>query len=306
MPIKVSCNLCGSDDPVVIGRKGRFGLGLTNVVCRKCGLVYVNPRMDDSELARFYTNVYREQFYDAGEPDDRVVASRLRKAEYWHNFIAPHVRPSDKVLDIGCETGSLLYLLHTRTGCEVAGIEPTTSYAEYGVNRRGLNILNGMFPDVALPHPSYDVVIICHVLEHMSDPVGRLRDVRQILSPGGRLFVSVPSMLHVRGKLERFFQHSHLYNFTPVTLRLALQKAGFRVRKERVNKRGIDVMAVVADELTDMPEDCYQDWREIVDYCRFYRLKYCLYGWIADIPESAGRWLKRRRKSQCKAGGGHV
>jgi len=48
-----------------------------------------------------------------------------------------------------------------------------------------------------LPAASLDVVMIVSVLEHVSDPVGLLREVRRLLAPGGVALVNVPSW---RGK----------------------------------------------------------------------------------------------------------
>jgi SAM-dependent methyltransferase len=44
---------------------------------------------------------------------------------------------------------------------------------------------------------SFDVVMIVSVLEHLWDPLGTLREIRRLLSPGGTCLVNVPSW---RGK----------------------------------------------------------------------------------------------------------
>ena len=52
----VGCNLCGSDQPIEIAQRDKYGLELTTVMCRKCGLLYLNPR----PTARSYTKFYSE------------------------------------------------------------------------------------------------------------------------------------------------------------------------------------------------------------------------------------------------------
>lgn len=272
---------------------------LTNVVCERCGLVYVNPRMGEAELRQFYTDRYREEFFAAGKPTERVARSGLRKAENWYAFIAPNVDHADRVLDIGCATGALLHLLKTRVGCEVSGVEPTTAYADYARESYGLDVACGMFPEADLPCPTYDVVILCHVLEHMADPLSTLRAVAKVLSPTGRLFVSVPSILGVHCRLGYFLQHSHLFNFTPASLAHMLFEAGFEVQESGVDKgysafHGINVMArrPINGEPVAIP--LAQDWRAVASYCRRHRFKYALYRWFPDFPRNVRKWLKRQ------------
>ena len=59
----VSCNLCGADDisPVIVQNDFRM------VECRRCGLVYVDPRPDLDHLRRLY-NFYHER----GGKDERT------------------------------------------------------------------------------------------------------------------------------------------------------------------------------------------------------------------------------------------
>ena len=40
---------------------------------------------------------------------------------------------------------------------------------------------------------TFDAIICSHVLEHVADPLGTLRDLRARLRPGGRIYAEVPS-----------------------------------------------------------------------------------------------------------------
>jgi SAM-dependent methyltransferase len=57
----------------------------------------------------------------------------------------------------------------------------------------------GTLPEslTALPTASLDVVMIVSVLEHLTDPLGTLKEIRRLLRPGGVMLVNVPSW---RGK----------------------------------------------------------------------------------------------------------
>jgi SAM-dependent methyltransferase len=52
---KVPCNLCGSDSCVEIGGRDKYDLAVSSVMCRKCGLLYLNPRPTAESYGRFYS-----------------------------------------------------------------------------------------------------------------------------------------------------------------------------------------------------------------------------------------------------------
>ena len=59
---KTDCDFCGADDtaPVYLGRDRLHGLPGTFplVRCRRCGLMYLNPRPDRDEIGRYYPSDY--------------------------------------------------------------------------------------------------------------------------------------------------------------------------------------------------------------------------------------------------------
>jgi len=92
----------------------------------------------------------------------------------------------------------------------------------------------GSLPHPALPSESFDVVTVWQCLEHVHRPLELLCAAREVLVPGGRLYVSVPTCA---GAPFRWFGADwlgldvprHLVHFAPDTLRRMLAEAGFRV-----------------------------------------------------------------------------
>ncbi len=57
----VPCNLCGTDAPVTLAHTDKYGLGITTVMCRQCGLMYLNPRPTETSYGKFYTDGSSEE-----------------------------------------------------------------------------------------------------------------------------------------------------------------------------------------------------------------------------------------------------
>ena len=83
-----------------------------------------------------------------------------------------------------------------------------------------------------------DTIICLNVLEHVSDDEASLASMFQLLQPGGRLVLLVPSLPAIYGTLDRALGHFRRY--TPAELRRKYAAAGFRLRHlEYFNMAGI-------------------------------------------------------------------
>jgi SAM-dependent methyltransferase len=100
---------------------------------------------------------------------------------------------------------------------------------EYGVEVR-----RGTLAEQNLASQSFDVGILCHSLEHLSDPNDELAELARVLKPGGHLHIAVPNGQAVRLALDgtdwMHLSHPlHLWFFDARTLALLLERHGFRV-----------------------------------------------------------------------------
>jgi SAM-dependent methyltransferase len=83
-----------------------------------------------------------------------------------------------------------------------------------------------------------DTIICLNVLEHVRDDELSLATMFQLLQPGGRLVLLVPSLPAIYGTLDRALGHFRRY--TPSELRQKYAAAGFRMRHlEYFNMAGI-------------------------------------------------------------------
>lgn len=98
----------------------------------------------------------------------------------------------------------------------------------------GVDIDAAVFPDVAaamdmLPFADgeLDFLVSCHCLEHASDAVCVLNEWRRVLKSGGRIGIVVPHGEYCWGATLGDGNGTHRQLFTPKTLLLFLEHAGF-------------------------------------------------------------------------------
>jgi len=58
----VDCNVCGENNTEQISSKGKFGLPANVVLCKNCGLGYLNPRWNSEAYINFYSNNYDDLY----------------------------------------------------------------------------------------------------------------------------------------------------------------------------------------------------------------------------------------------------
>jgi ubiquinone/menaquinone biosynthesis C-methylase UbiE len=131
------------------------------------------------------------------------------------------VQPGQRVLEIGCGTGSLVVLLKQRQrGAESVGLDPDAAalaIAGRKARRAGLSVrLDRGFAD-ELPYPdgTFDCVLSSFMFHHLSRAVkeGTLREVRRVLKPGGRFHMvdfGGPGSSHRGFIARRIHSNQHL------------------------------------------------------------------------------------------------
>jgi SAM-dependent methyltransferase len=143
-----------------------------------------------------------------------------------------------RVLDIGCGSGVVSKMLR-EAGWEVYG----TDISLEGIRRYRGRGLFGVVSDAEKPLPfcdrSFDAVWLTEVIEHLMDYRRMVQEIRRILKPGGRIYVTAPNsvfygyrLLYLLGKCPTELQHPfHIRFFSPGFLCRTLRENGFRIEK---------------------------------------------------------------------------
>ena len=222
------CLLCGVQDERPLLRRAQP----RHVVCRRCGLVYQNPRPTLAEISAYYLQGYWEDRGAVASGDEQPISdASIERGRAIVGWTQSFVSQGDLAVEIGCGHGEILAYVRDELGCQALGVEPSRSQAAAAAQRFGLNMQQTDLDGVALPGPPAKLLVLSHVLEHFHDPRAALARCRELLVEEGWVFIEVPNILnpHPRKRLSTWLAVEHMYYYSATTLGRLLTEAGFRV-----------------------------------------------------------------------------
>lgn len=203
------------------------------MLCSRCGLVFLNPRMTDDALEEYYlSDTFSKDLRGGSAPDAEAIAYRDMRALRRWRFLETSMPKKASCLEIGCSSGNFLSILR-QANYNVTGIDPSTGYAQYAKSQ-GLNVFVGNFPHDLPGDTRYEVIAMFHVLEHVQHPLEMLRAIRERLTDDGYFILEYPDIGLAAKRFflaPTYFQKSHLYDFTQETINALLAMAGFSVQQ---------------------------------------------------------------------------
>lgn len=176
--------------------------------CRQCGLVYTAGVTEDILAAAYSRSYYgsgKAKFLSVIEALVRIGHRRQAKQilDLYHDqqSASKITEQIVSVLDIGCGRALLLQEFK-KLGADCLGIERSEFPGSEPVE---VDIHTGTLQDAELGDKRFDIIVIWHVLEHITELGALLEELPRHLNPGGLLVVSVPNYSSWQGRC--FKQH---------------------------------------------------------------------------------------------------
>lgn len=225
----VKCVICKSDNAQIVFRAKGFDF----VRCKKCGLIYTNPRLAEEKVEKFYKGQKSIDIWTDVLTSPLQMEYDRKKFDLRLQWIEKYVSRG-KILDIGCSVGLFLKIARDR-GWEPYGLELNTRAVKYAKDKFKLkNIKQVILEKAKFPENYFNAAGLWGVLEHILHPDRVLKELYKVLKPGGVVVISIPNAGSLAARILRertscFNGMVHLWFFNPKTMKYFLEKLGYKI-----------------------------------------------------------------------------
>lgn len=202
------------------------------------------------------------------------------KHAYPIRLLAPYLKKTDKVLDLGCGDGKLTSLLAGRVG-EVRAADNQERALKFARILVAAGNVEFTRLDLCSPLPfrdgEFDLVTLFDVIEHLAPGMqaALLREIIRVLKPGGLFAVTTPNRLNLRtllwGRFLRSEYHEREFSFRE--LGELAESAGF----EPVAKTGIYLQ---------LPVPHIEHYARVVPFVYFFLFMIRAGGYLPALSET--------------------
>ncbi len=213
--------------------------------CTTCGSVSISPFPDKDDLDKIYGIEDHDYLKDL-KPGEKLIHNFLFPKYNYQRYqvelfdISSKFSKGKKLLDFA--TGSGFYLAHAqKCDFKTVGVEYNKEFAHMMKEKTGLEIISFEELEANYFNETFDIIHFGHILEHLTDPVSLLKQMKKYAHAETIIIVDGP--LEINRCLSRWFIQigsafkRHKYNtyapqhlsFTTYTSQLILfEKAGLK------------------------------------------------------------------------------
>ena len=216
---EVRCYLCGKTREsrrIAV----RYGMHAMVAECPDCRMAFQTP-IPSPEASLAYMN-WRWRSTDdyVGNP-----VSQMRRAMKQVGYVKRYIDKPKRLIDFGAGAGSFVRAALDQ-GWDATGIEQSDSARARAREFYDVELLKEFGQE------RYDTATMWSVVEHLRDPVGVLRMIREHLTEDGLIFIETGNFENWRRIEEKdrwgLYLFDHQFYFSPSSLEQVLRRAGYR------------------------------------------------------------------------------
>lgn len=198
--------------------------------CTECGSWKLNPMPDKHQLVDYYPPNYHNYSRPSSILTRVLWYFVLRQKA---KIVCKLIGSEGRFLDVGCADGYVIRQIEKHGNWLGSGVEINDKIAELG-RKQGTDIQTGVLEDVHFPENYFDLIIMNHLLEHVTDPELTMMAAKRLLKPGGYILGEIPNTDSWDAALSgRFWGglHTprHLYLMNSYALKVLAERCGFEV-----------------------------------------------------------------------------
>jgi len=204
------CKVCSGTNFIeaINAKEMMLGLGKesTYFKCGDCGVLQIENFANSEELyPKNYINVrsrkslpaitklkkrlYKESVkYGMGNHTILGKLANSYSSCLRTSSIKDFAKPNNSIIDIGCGVGYFIEALAEIGFSDLTGIEP---FIEEEINGNGFKVYKTFLSKMPL-EKKYDIIMMHHSFEHVTDPLETLKNIKSLLAENGIIVIRIP------------------------------------------------------------------------------------------------------------------
>lgn len=223
------CPLCGASSGELVQNTVKGGVETDVLRCSPCELDYLETWDNVEHVKSLYEA--DKYVFTANVSEESEIPIKFNEYDERYKWMKPYLSPDQSLLEIGCGDGTFLRMIQDDVAL-AEGVELSPPQVKR-LREEGYTCYDTMIDEME-PQYEYDIVCMFALLEHVPLVCRFLEHLKKYIHEKSNVFIEVPNLhdvlisgYDVTEYRDFYYRQEHLYYFTPKSLGLLLNRAGF-------------------------------------------------------------------------------
>lgn len=193
--LRNSCPACNNVSAEIISERDRYGLPITFMICLDCDFIFSREYFCEDFMISYYKSTYNK--FSQSKSPEKLFSERtnlqspsFERYKFIKKILKDKFDDIKIVMEPGCNDGCNLYQF-LKNGKEVLGCDFDDKRITVG-QQAGINILKGGIEKLIETRKKADLIILPHVLAHVTNLNEFINDIKKLLNPNGFIYIETP------------------------------------------------------------------------------------------------------------------